>query len=251
MMRKIIVIVITVLITACNSENAPDCFKKEGTIIQTEYEVAPFTKIIVYNKVELFLEEGVEQKIILETGENIVNDIEISVTDGTLSLVNNIGCNLVRDYGITKIYVTAPNIKEIRNSSALAINSVGVLHYPSLVLLSDSQTDDDEEYYTNGDFKLNLEVENLHITANGFSNFYLSGSAENARIGLFAGDSRVEAANLIIQNLSIYHRSSNKMIVNPQTSITGEIRGLGDVVAKNEPPIVEVIEYYTGRLIFE
>ena len=250
-MKKIAVILITILISACDSENAPDCFKKEGVIIQTEYEVEAFTKIIVYNKVALFLKEGAEQKIILETGENIVNDIEITVSNGTLTLKNNIGCNWVRDYGITKIYVTAPNIEEIRNSSALAINSIGVLRYPSLFLLSDSQSDDEEEYYTNGDFRLNLEVDNLQITANGLSNFFLSGSATAARIGLYAGDSRVEAADLIVQNLNVYHRSTNKMIVNPQASITGEIRSIGDVIAKNEPPTVDVVEYYSGRLIFE
>ena len=63
--------------------------------------------------------------------------------------------------------------------------------------------------------------------------------------------SRVEASDLIIQNLNIFHRSTNKMIVNPQQSITGEIRSLGDVISKNIPPVVEVTEYYTGTLIFD
>ena len=41
------------------------------------------------------------------------------------------------------------------------------------------------------------------------------------------------------------------MIVNPQQSIIGEIRSLGDVISKNIPPVVEVTEYYTGTLIFD
>ena len=74
---------------------------------------------------------------------------------------------------------------------------------------------------------------------------------EPGNIGLYAGDSRVEASDLIIQNLNIFHRSTNKMIVNPQQSIIGEIRSLGDVISKNIPPVVEVTEYYTGTLIFD
>ena len=94
-------------------------------------------------------------------------------------------------------------------------------------------------------------MEELIILANGLSNFYLTGSADKANIGLYAGDSRVEAENLIINELVIYHRSTNKMIVNPQESIIGQIRSLGDVISKNRPPIVDVKEYYTGKLIFE
>ena len=108
-----------------------------------------------------------------------------------------------------------------------------------------------QEYYNNGDFDLEINTENLRIIANGFSNFFLKGIVLNANIGLYAGDSRVEAADLVIQNLNIFHRSTNKMIVNPQQSITGEIRSLGDVISKNIPPIIDVVEYFTGALIFD
>lgn len=248
-MKKAFYIITFLLITACNTENAPDCFKTEGAIFQTEVNVTAFSKILVNKKIQLYIEEGPEHKVILETGENILADIEIKVSDHTLSLTNEIGCNLVRDYGITKIYVTAPNIEEIRNNSSLTVTSIGILRYPNLLLISEDH--ENEELYTDGDFNLDLEVENLTITANGFSNFFLTGSATKANIGLYSGNSRVEAADFIVQKLIVYHRSTNKMIVNPQESIVGEIRSLGDIISKNEPPLVDVIEYYTGSLIFE
>ena len=91
----------------------------------------------------------------------------------------------------------------------------------------------------------------MNITANGFSNFFLTGSAIKANIALYSGNSRVEAADFLIQDLIVFHRSTNKIIVNPQMSIIGEIRSLGDVISKNEPPLIDVTEYYTGRLIFD
>jgi hypothetical protein len=39
--------------------------------------------------------------------------------------------------------------------------------------------------------------------------------------------------------------------VNPQNKIAGEIRGTGDVIAVNEPPVVEVEQFFTGQLIFQ
>jgi hypothetical protein len=91
----------------------------------------------------------------------------------------------------------------------------------------------------------------LNIVANGFSDFFLTGTAVKAEIALYSGNSRVEAADLLIHDLMVFHRSTNKIIVNPQMSIIGEIRSLGDVISKNKPPLIDVIEYYTGRLIFD
>jgi hypothetical protein len=80
---------------------------------------------------------------------------------------------------------------------------------------------------------------------------FISGFVNNLFIGFYSGDTRFEGANLIAQNIDIFQRSSNDMIVNPQQSLTGEIRGTGDVISLNRPPIVEVEEFYTGKLIFE
>ena len=248
-MKKYFYLIIIIGITSCNSESALDCFKAAGTIIESEINVAPFSKISVNKKIQLFIKEGADYKVVIETGENIINEIDVFTTDGILYLTNNIGCNFVRDYGITKVYVTAPNIEEIRNNSSLTVFSIGVLRYANLTLLSEDY--ETEEFYTNGDFILDLEVENLNISANGFSNFFLTGSAIKANIALYSGNSRVEAADLFIQDLIVFHRSTNKIIVNPQMSIIGEIRSLGDVISKNEPPLIDVTEYYTGRLIFD
>ena len=62
---------------------------------------------------------------------------------------------------------------------------------------------------------------------------------------------RFEGENLIAQNVSVFHRGTNDMIVNPQQSITGSILSTGNVISVNQPPIVDVEEVFNGRLIFE
>ncbi len=139
---------------------------------------------------------------------------------------------------------------EIRNSSGLTVESQGVLAFDELELVS-NDPDNLDVYHFDGDFRLDLDVGRLKIRANGISKFYLRGRAGFGNIQLFDGDARVEAEDLMIENLFFFHRSSNKMIVNPLRSIRGEIRGVGDVISLNRPPIVEVEELYTGRLIFQ
>ena len=249
-MNKIVYIAIAFILLACDSENGSDCFKKEGSIVQRDIELAPFTEIVVFERVQLFIEEGPVQKVIIESGENLINDVEVKVEGNILSVVDNNTCNFIRDYDITKVYITSPNITKIRNSSSLEITSIGVLSYPVLTLYSENYENEDI-YHTNGDFNLIINVGEIKITSNGFSTFRLSGNADKAFFGLYAGNTRILAENLVVKELSLYHRSSNKMIVNPIESIQGEIINIGNVIAKNRPPIVEVEELFMGKLIFE
>lgn len=243
-------IFLSFVFTACDSDSAWDCVKAAGTIVQEEIPLEAFEKLDVRHRVQLIVKQGDEQQVILETGKNLRGDITLSVNNGVLRIDNSASCNLVRDYGVTKVYVTSPNITQIRNGSGLPVLSDGVLAFPSLALVSEN-TAVDGDIHTVGDFELQLDVQNFSIVANGKSNFFLTGQAETAFIGLYSGDGRVEAANLMVQDLNIYHRSSNKMIVNPRQAIRGEIRSVGNVIAVFQPPVVEVEAFYTGRLIFQ
>jgi len=188
--------------------------------------------------------------VVIETGENLRKDVSVEVTDNRLSIRNGNSCNLVRDYEITKVYVTIPDLTWLQNSSGSAIETIGTLKLNELWLRSVNQ-ENDLSIHTDGDFNLDLDVENLRITNDNVSNFFLTGKVENFNVFFAAGDSRLDAPNLIVQNYEIFHRGTNKMIIFPIQSIKGELRSSGNVIAKNRPPIVDVVEYYTGRLIFE
>lgn len=239
---------ISVLMLACNSEQAGDCFQTTGSIIQQEVSVSNFDKILVNRAIELIIKEGAEQKVIIETGKNLLNDVEAVVIDGKLILTDNNSCNYVRDYGITKVYVTSPNITEIRSSTQYDVRSDGVLTYPNLTILAEDYSAPGT--FTNGNFKFQIDNVTFKLVFNNLSNCYISGKTNNLNITFAAGTSRFEGANLVAQNVTLWNRSSNDMIVNPQQSLTGKISGTGNVISVTHPPIVEVQELYKGRLIF-
>ncbi|QXP61207.1 head GIN domain-containing protein [Olleya sp. HaHaR_3_96] len=247
-MKKLLLVLTTVFLLGCNSENAPDCFQSTGDIIQKEIGVALFSKITVYKNVELFVKQGVTQKVILETGENLVNDIEVFVENGKLILKDNNDCNLTRDYGVTKVYVTTPNLTEIRNSSTLDVHSVGVLNFPELKLLSE---DYNGEYYNVGNFNLEINATNLQVVINNLSTSTISGTTENLDINHASGNGRFEGRYLVAQNVRIYHRGTNDIIVNPQLSLIANLVSTGDVISVNTPPTTTITELFDGRVIFE
>lgn len=247
MKRIFTYIFLTILVTSCNSEDAGDCFKTAGNIIQQEVTVDTFEKILINERVTLVIIEGPTQQVIIETGKNLLPDVTAEVIDNQLIVSDNNKCNFVRDYGLTKVMVTSPNITEIRNSSEQAVTSDGVLTFPSLRLLSEDWQND---YLNVGDFNLSVNSSSIIIVSNGISNFYLNGTSNNLNVTFAAGDSRLEAQNLIANNVRLTNKSSNDMLVNPQDKLEGDIYSLGDIISFNEPPIVDVTEHYQGRLIF-
>ena len=238
-----------VFLLSCNGENVPDCFQNAGEIQRIPVEVEPFSQITVFENLNLVLRQGDEQQVELESGEFLLNEITATVEEGRLIVRNENNCNFVRNYGISTVYVTAPNISEIRSSTGQLISSNGVLAYPDLALISESFNNPETET-TDGSFDLELDSERVSIVVNGIAFFQLRGSTDNFVIGIASGDSRVEAENLIAENVTVNHRGTNDVFVNPQQRISGVIRGTGDVISFNRPPEIEVEEIFNGRLFF-
>jgi hypothetical protein len=250
MIKKTILFLIFGLLLSCDSPNAPDCLKKEGKLVQEGFVVNTFSKIIIEDDVALRITQGNTQKVIIETGENLLGDISVSVEGETLRIKNNASCELVRAYGVTTAIITTPNITDIRNSSAFDVVGEGILNFPRLVLTSNT-TAGVLDPRKSGDFTMTIQTENFFINANGQSGFYIDGFAQNATIAFEDEAPRLEGKNLVVNKLVVFQRSANKMIVNPQESITGKIFGTGDVISINRPPIIDVEEFFTGRLIFQ
>src|SRR5680860_263433 len=248
--RNYVYIVFIILLASCNTENAPDCLQNSGNLIREEVSLSEFTKITVFENVALVLKQDDVQKVEIETGEYLRDEVSATVEGDRLLLKDTNDCNYFREYGLTTVYITSPNITEIRSSTGQLIKSDGVLAYGSLTLLSESFNNPESET-TDGEFDLEVDTQDLGVVVNGIAYFQLKGNTENLRLTIAAGDSRIEARNLTAQNVSLNHRGSNDMFVNPQRSISGTIRGTGDVISANRPENVAVEELYKGRLVFQ
>ena len=248
--EKSFLFIFLLMLVSCNGDNVPKCFQNEGDIVRVTFDVPEFNAITVFENLNVVLKQGDEPKVEVETGEYLLNDVSAVVEDERLIVRNENSCNFVRDYGLTTIYVTSPNITEVRSSTGLLISSDGALNYPSLNLIAESFNNPDTAT-TDGSFDFNLNSNTVRITVNGIAYFKLKGNVENFSINVAAGDSRIEAEELIAQNVTINHRGSNDVFVNPEQRLSGVIRGTGDVISVNRPAEVDVEELFNGRLIFQ
>lgn len=243
-------ICIALLFQSCDSESAWNCTQEAGNIITREYEVDEFDKILVYERMQLFLRHGPEHKVEIQSGENLFNEITANVSFGRLILKNGNSCNLVRDYGVTKVYVTAPDINEVRSSTGEEIRSLNKLRWPALTLLSEDFREEDL-YHTTGNFNLDLETDFLKVSANNLSNFYLTGTAGRASLEFYSGDGQIFAEDLVIDTARIFHRGSHHMRLDVRKRLEGVINGYGNVYLEEQPDEVDVDVTWRGRLIIE
>ncbi len=237
------------MLWGCNGENVPDCFQNAGDIVREEVDLPSFRKITVFEGVQLILASGAEQQVLVETGEYLRKEVTATVEGDRLILRNENNCNLFREYGITKIYVTAPDIDEIRSSTGWPIASEGILTFPNLALISESFNNPETET-TDGSFDLEVDAQQLSLVANGIAYFRLRGATQLFTATIAAGDSRIEAEGLLAREVAVNHRGSNDILVNPQEILRGVIRGTGDVRSYNRPDSVSVEELFRGKLIF-
>ena len=249
-MKKIVLNIVVcccmVLATSCGISE--DCFKGNGNQVIQLFPLENFTKIKVYDGVGLVIKEGANYEVKVITSENILDNLEVKLEGNMLVVKDNSTCNIARDYGLTTVYVTAPNITEIHSKTDQDIRSDGVLNYSDLKLISIDLSDG----AGTGDFRLSLNTINLYVESNNVSNFYLTGQSQNLHVFFSWGNGIFYGENLIVNIITIYHRGSNNIFLFPINSIEGNIYATGNVVLKNNPIVSpNVIQHFTGRLILD
>jgi len=248
-MKKIILLLGLLLVfTAC--EKPSECIESTGDIVSRSVSVSAFTKIKVYKGIAVVLEEGPNYEVKITTGANLIDNIEVAQNNNQLVIKDKTTCNWLREYGQTTVYITTPNLEEIYSKSDRDIRSNGTLHFPLLRILSLDKDADGETGAGTGDFYLAIENNQLEIENNNVSRYFLSGTTTNFKLNFYAGDGRIEAANLVAQNINVYHRGSNDWTVKPIQSISGTILSTGNIILKNNPPNIVVQELYLGHLIY-
>lgn len=244
-MKKIITILICI-VTLVSCGLSEDCIKNSGSRESRAFDLGTFERVKVNKGIGLVVKQGPEYNIRIEAGKNVFDELEVNL-DGDMLVVEDLStCNWTRDYGEIMVYVTAPNLTELHSKTEQKISSDGVLTYPILRLFSM----DDETTAGTGDFHIQVENGQVVIESNHLSNFYVSGHCNEMLLNFYFGDGRFYGEELHAESIKVFQRGSNDMFVYPVQSITGTIYSVGNVILKNNPPLIDVEEVFRGRVIY-
>lgn len=221
---------------SCGS--GPDFLKSTGEIVHVEVDVDVFNTISAVDEVDIYIYQGVEQKVVIRAGKNLIDKIHLTVADEILTITNKNAFNWVRKKGNPEIHITAPELKRIEVFDFTNVYGIDTLYVSDFEIYS----------LGTGDITLLLNAGSVNIRSDFISVIDVKGETEYLRVAS-TKDSKFLLSELKANEVSVGHYGSNRIDVFPVHILRGTIRETGDLFYYNEPEILEVNVYGSGQLI--
>jgi hypothetical protein len=235
------ILVILLLMTACNREQLDDCYTGTGPMVTEERPSGYFERIELYDNVNLVLIEGNQPTLKIEAGQKLLDAIKTEITDSTLLIRNTLKCNWVRSYDreIT-VYATAPALHEIRYEGSGDVRTAGPVTLDSLQV---------SIWGGAGTFDLDLHAYQLNLALHyGTVDLHVKGKAVLTTI--FANSYGPFYCNDLISNI-VYIRNSgtNNCHVHAEHILEAEITSVGNIYYTGNPYELKTNISGSGKLI--
>lgn len=242
-------IFVVFLYLACSPEAIEHCFTQDGSKETRAYELDEFSAITIRRNIALHITYAETQKIQVEAGKNILNDIEFNLQNGHLEIKTRDLCASGSLNAPYIVHLETPNLIEIRNSSQYKVTSTNTLEFDGLVIISENFND--ENGLASGDFDLSLQVERLQLVHAGLSEFNISGEANRFSIEIYSGSGRIFASNFKANEVNILHRGFGDVHIFPIEELRGTLLSTGNLVLYNIPDYQDIEALYTGKIIIQ
>lgn len=235
--------VFSVLLLSCAESPVSDCFVSTGSITKTEREIGQFTNVALNDNINLFLKKSNTNKLVLEAGSNLMEQIETSIDEnGTLNLSNNNSCNWVRSYKKPiNVYLDFVVLDSIEYRSTGDITTLDTIRMDSLHL---------DVREGAGEIRMAVKLDklfcNLHygtatIIMTGYSGLCFTYSASFGLIN-----------NLGLETKFNYvtNKSSNDVYINAGVELNAQINNIGNIYyTASDTTSISLEQTSTGQLI--
>jgi hypothetical protein len=206
-----------------------------GHVVKETRDVSGFTGVHISSGIDVYLSEGSDFEVVVEADENL-QDVILTERNGNMLVVKTDRVN-IRHASSKKVYVTIPELKELKISSAGDCMGQTPFTCEDLRLSISSA----------GNLSLEVEANEINLDISSSGDAYLSGSTDIFDVNLSsagnlnafdliaaevdvvvssAGDARVYATDEISMNASsagnIYYKGDAK-VVHSHSSSAGDI----------------------------
>jgi len=231
---SIIILIITALIiSACGMKiDLPSIVRGSGNVITEERSVSGFEYIDFNGAGEIFIEQGTEEKLVIEAEDNILPKITNKVENSVLTL--GIDTKITDEQVIpTKKMIYRLTVISL---SGLNINGAATLNVKQLFA-------GDFEFNVNGTGNATFEdfqAEKLTVEIDGGGNVTFKGLVSQ-QIVVINGAGGYNAGDLQTANTSITYNGAGKSTVWALDDLTVAIIGAGSVEYYGDPHVTQSI----------
>jgi len=204
----------------CNLDEI--CERGNGPTINKELVLPTFHSVILDISAEVILKQGDAQKVVVEGQENIIDLIELNVSNNTWRIDFDRTC--VSNYNDLTIYITLPEIKRLEINGSGDIISDSVLKSNEISLVVDGS----------GDMDIAAEVTRINALIDGSGDIFLQGVADEVDF-VIRGSGNINAFNLNALRADTEIRGSGSVETTVQNFLSVDIDGSGSVYYKGNP----------------
>lgn len=237
-MRYFNIIIVLLMLSSCGGEQKDDCITKLGKVVSEQRDVLPFDKLYVEDRIKVFLvQDSINYgRIELNGPSNLLNQIESTVTDNQLRLINTNTCNFIRSFNydinvyvyikeLTEIHLES--IAEVVSNDTININFLNIFH-PAL-----------------SDINLILSGDEVFIRSRNSASTILRGNLRVLK-GSIEEISNLEAQYLVCEEIYIDTHSPLDCYINATKGMYLKILNSGNIFYINEPTDYKILAEQTG-----
>lgn len=198
-----------------------------GNVITTTRFVDPFSMIEINGVFNIYLLQGDEELVKVETDENIQDYVKVRVVDGKLKVDTDDDINFKK---LTKnnVYITLKDVEKVE------INSVGKTECKNTLVLDNLKLD----FNGVGKTVFRLDCNQLNADVSSVGTLILEGKAKSANID-HSGVGSLQAFDFIVDYLAVELSGVGSAEVNARSEISLESSGIGSIKYKGKADVVK------------
>jgi hypothetical protein len=198
---------------------AASCNQIEGSgnIVTEKRQTGNFKGISVGGAFEVELKAGPETSVEVEADDNLIKLIETRVSGDMLRIENKDNFN-VHD-GHFKVYITAPEIKDIRCSGAATVKALDVLKSNDKISLDVSGA---------ANIKAAVDAPEIETEASGAGDIEVSGRTREYTARC-SGSGNIKSSKLLSENTDAEASGAGSVHVHASVNLKAEASGAGSV----------------------
>lgn len=237
-MRYFNIIIVLLMLSSCGGEQKDDCITKLGKVVSEQRDVLPFDKLYVEDRIKVFLvQDSINYgRIELNGPSNLLNQIESTVTDNQLRLINTNTCNFIRSFNYDiNVYVYVKELTEIHLESIAEVVSNDTININFLNIFHPALSD----------INLILSGDEVFIRSRNSASTILRGNLRVLK-GSIEEISNLDAQYLVCEEVYIDTHSPLDCFINATKGMYLKILNSGNIFYINEPTDYKILAEQTG-----
>lgn len=222
-LKYFLIIAIALGMQSCVLDDVFDCEHGRGGIIEETFSLGDIHTINLRMDATVYLTQGDERSVTISAQANIIDEIDFRVRNREL-VIDNDRC--LRNYDPVEIYITTPDIRELKIAGSGSIISENELVVDDLQLSISGS----------GDMDLDILADDVFARISGSGDMHLQGVIDDLNFSV-SGSGNLHAFDLETQTADITISGSGNAEVTVVQSLDVRISGSGDVYFRGDPLI--------------